>query len=82
MADYLSEHVARALAELKQKELRQVQIETAMVWYGRAVASAMLHRTADAIEYAHEAIEHAALSGTDSLLRDIRAGLARNGIIP
>ena len=80
MADYLSEHVARALTELKQKDLRVIQRETAMVWYGRAVAAAMMVNSADAIEYAHEAIEHAALSGADTLLRDIRAGLRQYGI--
>lgn len=77
---FLAEFVTHALSELSHKSLRQIQFETAMTWYGRAIAAATLGKTADAIEYAHESIEHAALSGDIGLLRDIRAGLTRNGI--
>lgn len=77
---YLLEYVKHGLAELAQKPLRQVQFETAKVWYGRAVAALKLGKPADAIEYAHESIEHAALSGDDGFLRNIREGLRRNGI--
>lgn len=73
-------HVTRALTELQSKTLSQIQIETAMVWYGRAVAAFMLGKGADAIEYAHEAIEHAALSGDIALLQSIREGFRKNGI--
>jgi hypothetical protein len=34
----------------------------------------------DAIEYAHESIEHAALSGDDTVLADVRASLAQYGV--
>lgn len=77
---FLAEFVTQALTELSNKPLRQIQLETAMVWYGRAVAAAMLNKQADAIEYAHEAIEHAALSGDVALLRAIRAGLQSHAI--
>ena len=79
-ADPFAEFVTHALTELGRKSLRQIQFETAMVWYGRAVAAMTLAKTADAIEYAHEAIEHAALSGDMGLLKNIRDGLGRNGI--
>jgi len=77
---YLAEFVTNALSELSHKSLRQIQFETAMVWYGRAVAAVTLGKTADAIEYAHESIEHAALSGDIGLLQGIREGLRRNGV--
>jgi hypothetical protein len=34
----------------------------------------------DAIEYAHEAVEHAALAGDESLLREIRLFLQRHRV--
>jgi len=61
-----------ALEELKRKSLSQIQIETAVKWAGRACAAAMLGRPDDAEEYAHEAIEHAALSGDMHLLQAVR----------
>lgn len=76
----LEESVTKALSEVSFKSLRQVQFETAIVWYGRAVAAKTLAKSADAIEYAHESIEHAALSGDMGLLQSIRDGLRRNGI--
>jgi hypothetical protein len=80
VAAYLEEFVKRSLVELQQKSLGQIQLETAMVWYGRAVAASRLGKSADAIEYAHESIEHAALSGALNVLQDIRAALVQNGI--
>jgi len=77
---YLLEYVKHGLVELTQKPLRQIQFETAKTWYGRAVAAIKLGKPADAIEYAHESIEHAALSGDDGFLRNIREGLRRNGV--
>ena len=74
------DYVGKALAELRVTSLQQIQVETAQVWCGRALAAQMLGLTADAIEYAHEAIEHAALSGDDALLRDVRAMLAAHGL--
>lgn len=77
---YLSEYVKHALSELSVKPLRQIQHETAKVWYGRAIAAVKLGKPADAIEYAHESIEHAALSGDDGFLRNIREGLRIHGV--
>lgn len=76
----LTDYVDRGLEEVRTKTLRQVQYETAKVWYGRAIASSRLNRTEDAVEYAHEAIEHAALSGHEELLWTIREGLRLGGI--
>jgi len=68
------------LAELRKKSLRQIQVETAYKWSGRACAAAMMGRMDDAEEYAHEAIEHAALSGDDRLLAEVRRAHARFGV--
>ena len=68
------------LAELRKKSLRQIQVETAYKWSGRACAAAMMGRMDDAEEYAHEAIEHAALSGDDRLLAEVRRAHAGFGI--
>ena len=74
-------YIRKAMTDLKGKTLNQIQIETAMVWCGRACAAALLGAHDDAHEYAHEAIEHAALSGNDALLRDVRSELASHGIV-
>lgn len=73
----LGQFIAKAFDELHAKNLDEIQIETALVWCGRACAAANMGLVLDASEYAHEAIEHAALSGDDGLLRDVRAALAR-----
>jgi hypothetical protein len=76
--------VEKASGELSQKSLHDIQVETAYTWCGRACAAS--HKVAsghpdvdrllgDAIEYAHEAIEHAALSGDDAVLDEVRATL-------
>lgn len=68
--------VQRALTEFQQgKTLRAIQHETALVWSGRAIAAQLTGKPADAIEYAHEAVEHAALSGVPRLLDEIRGVL-------
>jgi hypothetical protein len=69
--------IAKATDELRRKTLRHIQVETALTWCGRACAAARLGLAADAKEYAHEAIEHAALSGSDELLDFVRGYLAR-----
>lgn len=82
-SDRLTPYITKAAAELRHKTLRDIQIETALTWCGRACAAALsgtVNGGADAIEYAHEAIEHAALSGSDTLLRDVRAELRRHGV--
>lgn len=71
----------KALKEQAEgKSLRDIQIETAMVWCGRACVAAAMDKHDDAVEYAHEAIEHAALSGQDGLLRAIRDQLRSYGV--
>jgi len=69
----LNPYIEKALKELEDKKLNDIQVETAMTWCGRACAAAQIGLPDDAIEYAHEAIEHAALSGNNKLLNDIRA---------
>lgn len=76
----LSEQVKAAAAELRVKSLKDIQIATAKTWAGRACVAAGMGLAQDAIEYAHEAIEHAALSGKEGLLTDIRAALRACGV--
>lgn len=68
----LERAVADSKEEVATKTLNQVQRETAVKWAGRACAAAMQNKHDDAHEYAHESVEHAALSGDDVLLGDIR----------
>ncbi len=70
-------YIVRALDELKKKSLTEIQVETALVWCGRACAAAQLGLQVDAVEYAHEAIEHAALSGDDGVLTYVRGLLTQ-----
>jgi len=82
----LQPYVERANAELRGKSLKDVQRETALVWCGRAVSTAMRLNTdpacfQDAVEYGHEAIEHAALSGDDELLRFVRGHIGIYGLL-
>lgn len=72
--------IAEAVAELRKKSLHQIQVETAVKWAGRACAAARLGLHDDAEEYAHEAIEHAALSGDDGLLSDVRTVMRESGV--
>ena len=87
--------IDKALDELRRKSLRDIQIDTAYTWCARACAAAQLAKLEstvsssypsgrvwleDAIEYAHESIEHAALSGDDTVLADVRASLAQYGV--
>ena len=79
-----------ALAELQQKSIEQIQRETARTWAYRAWAaktiasdawsrgdSVQAHRYGhDAIDYEHEALEHAALCGDDSVIAAVRALIA------
>ncbi len=76
-----------ALREVSHKRLEQVQRETAITWAYRARAAAILMRRAqaqglhalahhwlrDATEYAHEAVEHAALCGDGRVLSAVRS---------
>jgi len=81
-----NERTRAALAELSRKRLSTIQRETALTWVYRARAAAILMRRAqaqglyalahhwlrDATEYAHEAVEHAALCGDGRVLREVR----------
>ena len=70
-----------SLGELQQKSLKAVQIETAYRWAGRALAAAQLGLPAtDVHEYAHEAIEHAALSGMPAALASVREAFEERGL--
>ena len=80
----------KALGELQQKSLTAIQIDTAYAWCGRACAAAQLvaaghpdvdRLLGDAIEYAHEAIEHAALSGDDGVLDDVRRACRHHNVL-
>jgi hypothetical protein len=72
--------VRHAQAELTHKSLTDVQVETAYKWAARACAAHYLGHIEDAVEYAHEAIEHAALSGDDAVLQRIRVLMGRGAL--
>ena len=76
----MQQYIDRALAELQAKSLVQVQVETAFTWAGRACAAQLLGLPDDAREYAHEAIEHAALSGHEEVLDQVNEALADHGV--
>lgn len=76
----LSPHITAGMQELSTKSLLTIQRETALKWAGRAVAATVLQRHDDAHEFAHEAVEHAALSGDDNLLGFIRRVFADYGV--
>lgn len=70
-------YIERGLADVTTKTLNEIQIETAYVWAGRACAAASVGLNDDAREYAHEAVEHAALSGHLGVLADVEQALAQ-----
>lgn len=71
-----------ALDELTSKTLQQIQIETAYKWAYRAWAAYTVAASnigvvrqqwlSDALEYEHEAVEHAALADEQGVLEDVR----------
>jgi hypothetical protein len=67
------ERARAAIAELGRKSLQEIQAETAETWAYRAYAAKMRGLYVDAVEYEHEALEHAALSGDDGLLAEVRS---------
>ena len=83
-----------ALLELSNKSLNRIQAETARTWAHRAWAARSMAAAArengeadeaarfthDAVEYEHEAIEHAALTGSDEVLRETRAIIAAGAL--
>lgn len=86
----MSDEQSAAILELSRKSLRQIQVETARTWAYRSWAARALAAAStsigkmdkaecfrmDALEYGHEALEHAALTGSDDVLREVRAILA------
>lgn len=73
-------YIDKGLVELVGKKLQQIQIETALTWTGRACAAAIMDNYEDAREYAHEGLEHAALSSERGLVDEVRAQLDKYGI--
>jgi hypothetical protein len=70
--------LAKADAELRAKSLAEIQSDTAYAWASRAVVAMQFYQATaapqwwnDAREYAHEAIEHAALNGNPMLVQAI-----------
>lgn len=70
--------LAKADAELRAKSLADIQLDTAYTWASRAVVAMRFYQNtgetrwwSDAREYAHEAIEHAALNGDPVLVQAI-----------
>jgi hypothetical protein len=83
--DFFEQKIKEATEELSKKSYRDIQVETAFKWAARACASyknvssaktdgAKLHTYLLAEEYAHEAVEHAALVPTlpDDILKDVQ----------
>ena len=77
----LTKSTQEALQELAQKDMKKIQVETAAKWCGRALAAKLMGLSdRDITEFAHEAVEHAALSGDESTLRTVRIALEEFGI--
>lgn len=76
----LLDAITKAEEELDRVTLHDVQIKTAYTWAGRAIVAARRGMHDDAHEYAHEAIEHAALTGNDKVLQEIRVAFRVNGV--
>lgn len=80
--DQLAKAITDAKEELRTKNLRKIQTDTAVKWLGRAVAATQMGRADEAHEYAHEALEHAALADKPRLIDDVRAILRKVGVQP
>lgn len=76
----LLDAIHSAEEELSRVTVNDVQIKTAYTWAGRAIVAARRGQHDDAHEYAHEAIEHAALTGIDGVLQEIRVAFRVNGV--
>jgi len=77
----LAEATHKAYDELQSMRNRDIQRTTAITWAGRALAAyqlymvtASVHYRLDSVDYAHEALEHAALAGPESYM-EIHASL-------
>jgi hypothetical protein len=62
--------------ELRSKSLSEIQKDTALTWAYRAWAGYQLKHVADAVDFEAQSLEHAALSGVDSVLEEVR-GIVR-----
>jgi hypothetical protein len=74
--------IAVAKTEITQKTRAQIETETARKWCARACAAFQQYTAegdmrwlVDAIDYAHEAVEHASATDNDSVLADVRASV-------
>lgn len=85
----IQDKIDAAFPELRHKTIAQINVETARVWTGRACAAAHYakqepHKAdawmTSAHEYAHEAVEHAALTGDNGLLGEVQQALLAYGI--
>lgn len=72
-------HARSAETELRHKTCRQIHADTSYAWAGRALAAAKLGRHDEAVDFWHEAVEHAALAGTE-VLAELRAGVQSLGV--
>lgn len=77
----LAEATHKAYDELQALRNRDIQRTTAITWAGRALAAYQLYMTTaqpyfrlDAGDYAHEALEHAALAGPETYM-EVHASL-------
>lgn len=75
--------IESAAIELRAKTITQIQVETATTWADRAFTAFGFYKTTgvlqwllDALEYHHEAVEHAALA-EGHLSDEAKAALAR-----
>jgi hypothetical protein len=75
----LADAIHKASLELAQTTLHEIQKSTAITWSARAIvsyqsyaSSGSLTELMDVAEYAHEALEHAALAGPDFYLQVAR----------
>lgn len=77
----LTKSTVEAMEELAEKDIKQIQVETAAKWCGRALAAKLMDLPErDVTEFAHEAIEHAALSGDEDIFLAVRAALRQFNI--
>jgi hypothetical protein len=74
--------IQAAVEELGQKDLHQIQVETAYAWASRACAAGLLFQKTKKLQYAmwasefaHEAVEHAALCGNPNVLDEVRQAI-------
>lgn len=93
ISPHIRNEIEKAKPVLAIKTLHDIQVETARTWAGRACAAALYAKKAvkqeehrrwmeDAREYAHEALEHAALSGNIGLVVEVKEAIITCGVMP